>query len=148
MVYTWRCGCWWPQIEIHILKWCDQCTGPATTNRCQAGDSNNKTWTFPQFWRPEAQNQGVFRRLSGKIRPMPLSQPPWQQSLACRDITLTSAPSFTSRSYPCLPCVSHPDTRLWFKAHPNPARTHLNLFTSANTLLRIRSHSQVPGIRV
>lgn len=34
-----------------------------------------------------------------------------------------------------------------FRAHPNPIFSHFNLITSAKTLLIIRSHSLVPGVR-
>lgn len=34
-----------------------------------------------------------------------------------------------------------------FRAHPNPIFSHFNLITPAKTLLIIRSHSLVPGVR-
>ena len=105
-------------------------------------DSNNKNG-FSQVLearRPKPRSSSETLREG----PPPASLPaPWQQPLACGDITLTSAPISPSRSSPG---VSQTDTRLWFKAHPNPAQTHHNLFTSAKTLLHIRSQSQVPGI--
>ena len=70
-------------------------------------------------------------------------------TLWCVDTSLQSFfhLAFSSVSVSEFP-FSYKDINHWIKTHPNSVCPHLNLIMSTNPYFQIKSHSQVPGLRL
>lgn len=135
--------------SFHLLSFIWHITSPRLYNKVlQTWRLKHLGFIFSQFWRPEIWNQSAGRAVLSLKAPGKNLSLLLLASGGCRK-TLMFLGWWQARSNPHLtfirsssPCLSvsnitssYKDKRRWDRTHSNPVWLHLNLITSAKTLI-------------